>query len=84
MLVWLIIAITLAFLGIIELLLNFTIPFIELRIVLLFLLVMGMSYRLYIMERSGEKEALKQRIRELEDRRRELEMGEGISENNKR
>jgi len=83
MLIWLIIAITLAFLGIIELLLSFTIPFIELRIVLLFLLVLGMAYRLYIMERSGEKEALKQRIRELEDRRRELEMGEGISENNK-
>ena len=77
MLIWLIIAITLASLGIIELLLNFTIPFIELRIALLFLLVMGMAYRLYIMERSGEKEALKQRIRELEDRRRELEMGEG-------
>jgi len=77
LLIWLIIAITLASLGIIELLLNFTIPFIELRIALLFLLVMGMAYRLYIMERSGEKEALKQRIRELEDRRRELEMGEG-------
>jgi len=77
LLIWLIIAITLASLGIIELLLNFTIPFIELRIALLFLLVMGMAYRLYIMERSGEKEVLKQRIRELEDRRRELEMGEG-------
>jgi len=73
MLIWLIIAITLASLGIIELLLNFTIPFIELRIILLFLLVIGMAYRLYIMERSGEKEVLKQRIRELEDRRRELE-----------
>ncbi len=84
MLIWLIIAVTLALLGVIELLLKFTIPFIELRIVLLFLLIIGMAYRLYIMERSGEKEALKQRIRELEDRRRELEMGEGISENNKR
>ncbi len=77
MLIWLIIAVTLALLGVIELLLKFTIPFIELRIVLLFLLIMGMAYRLYVMERSGEKEALKQRIRELEDRRRELEMGEG-------
>ena len=77
MLIWLIIAVILALFGVIELLLKFTIPFIELRIVLLFLLVIGMAYRLYIMERSGEKEVLKQRIRELEDRRRELEMGEG-------
>lgn len=74
MLIWLIIATILAFLGVFELLLNFTIPFIELRIVLLFLLVMGMAYRLYIMERSGEKELLKQRIRDLEDKCRELEM----------
>ncbi len=78
MLIWLIIAIILAFLGVIELLLNFTIPFIELRVALLFLLILGMAYRLYIMERSGEKELLKQRIRELEDRRRELEMGKSI------
>ena len=54
MLIWLIISITLALLGVIELLLDFTIPFIELRIVLLFLLVLGMAYRLYMMERSGE------------------------------
>ena len=73
MLIWLIIAVILALFGVIELLLKFTIPFIELRIVLLFLLVIGMAYRLYIMERSGEKEVLKQRIRELEGRRRELE-----------
>jgi len=73
LLIWLIIAVILALFGVIELLLKFTIPFIELRIVLLFLLVIGMAYRLYIMERSGEKEVLKQRIRELEDRRRELE-----------
>ncbi|MDF1526566.1 MAG: hypothetical protein RRA15_03020 [bacterium] len=75
MLIWLIISITLALLGVIELLLDFTIPFIELRIVLLFLLVLGMAYRLYIMERSGERESLKSRIRELEDRIREKEMG---------
>jgi Tfp pilus assembly protein PilO len=75
LLIWLIIAVILAFLGVIELLLNFTIPFIELRVVLLFLLILGMAYRLYIMERSEEKESLKQRIRELEDRHRELEMG---------
>ncbi len=74
MLIWLIIAITLALFGVIELLLNFTIPFIELRIILLFLLVLGMAYRLYMMERSGEKESLKQRIRELEDRCRTLAM----------
>jgi Tfp pilus assembly protein PilO len=76
MLIWLIITIVLAFFGVIELLLNFTIPFIELRIILLFLLVLGMAYRLYIMERSSEKESLKQRIRELEDKCREAEMGE--------
>ena len=71
MLIWLIISITLALLGVLELLLDFTIPFIELRIVLLFLLVLGMAYRLYLMERSGERESLKSRIRELEDRIRE-------------
>ena len=75
MLIWLIISITLALLGVLELLLDFTIPFIELRIVLLFLLVLGMAYRLYMMERSGERESLKSRIRELEDRIREKEMG---------
>lgn len=75
MLIWLIISITLALFGVLELLLDFTIPFIELRIVLLFLLVLGMAYRLYIMERSGERESLKNRIRELEDKIREKEMG---------
>ena len=75
MLIWLIISITLALLGVLELLLDFTIPFIELRIVLLFLLVLGMAYRLYLMERSGERESLKSRIRELEDRIREEEIG---------
>ena len=78
MLIWLIIATTLAFFGVIELLLNFTIPFVELRVALLFLLVLGMVYRLYIMERGGEKESLKKRIRELEDKCRELEMGKTI------
>jgi Tfp pilus assembly protein PilO len=71
MLIWLIISITLALLGVLELLLDFTIPFIELRIVLLFLLVLGMAYRLYMMERSGERESLKNRIRELEDKIRD-------------
>lgn len=76
MLFWLFIAIALAIFGIFELVLNFTIPFVELRTILLFLLVMGMSYRIYLMEQSGEKENMKTRIRELEDKLRELEMGQ--------
>ena len=59
MLVWLLIAIALAILGVIELLLNFTIPFVEYRTIILFLLILGMSYRIYNMERSGEKENMK-------------------------
>ncbi|UCF89433.1 MAG: hypothetical protein JSV70_04145 [bacterium] len=74
MLFWLIIAISLAIFGLIEMLLHFTMPFVELRTILLFLLVMGMSYRIYLMERGGEKERLKTRVRELEDRLREMEM----------
>jgi len=74
MLFWVIIAILLAIFGVVELLLNFTIPFTELRTILLFLLVLGMSYRMYLMERGGEKETLKNRVRELEDKIRELEM----------
>ena len=58
-----------------EILVGFTIPFVELRTTLLFLLVIGMSYRIYLMERSGEKEELKRKVRELEDKVRELEMG---------
>lgn len=73
MLIWLIITVALALLGVVELMLNFSIPFIELRVLLLFLLILGMSYRLYLMERSSEKESLRQRIRELEERCRELE-----------
>ena len=75
MLFWLIIAISLAIFGIVEILLHFTMPFVELRTILLFLLVMGMSYRIYLMERGGEKESLKKKVRELEDKLRELEMG---------
>ena len=74
MIFWLIIAIALAIFGVIEIVLNFTMPFVELRTILLFLLVMGMSYRIYLMEQGGEKESLKNRVRELEDRLRELEM----------
>ena len=75
MLIWLIIAVALALLGVVELLLNFSIPFIELRVSLLFLLILGMAYRLYLMERVSEKESLKKQILELEDRCRELEEG---------
>ena len=75
MLLWLMIGMALAILGIVELLLNFTIPFTELRTVLIFLLVLGMSYRLYLMERGGEKETLNRRILELEEKCRELETG---------
>jgi hypothetical protein len=74
MLFWLIIAIALAIFGVLEIVLNFTIPFVELRTILLFLLIMGMSYRIYLMEKGGEKEDLKNKVRELEDKLRELEM----------
>ena len=74
MLFWLIIAIVLAIFGVIEIILNFSMPFVELRTILLFLLVMGMSYRIYLMEIGGEKENLKNRVRELEDKLRELEI----------
>ena len=75
MLFWLIIAIILGVLGVVEIFLNFTIPFNELRTVLLFLLIIGMSYRIYLMEQGGEKENLKKKVRELEDKLREKEMG---------
>ena len=74
MLFWLIIAIALAVFGVLEIVLHFSIPFVELRTVLLFLLILGMSYRIYLMELGGEKEDLKRRVRELEDKLRELEM----------
>ncbi len=75
MLVWLMIAIALGTLGILEYLLGFTIPFPLARTVMVFLLILGMSYRIYAMERSGEKETLKDQIRKLEDQVRELQMG---------
>ena len=74
MLLWLIIGIALAVFGVIEIMLNFTLPFVELRTIILFLLVMGMSYRIYLMEQGGEKENLKNKVRELEDKLRQLEM----------
>ena len=75
MLFWLLISIVLAVFGVVELFLEFTIPFTELRTVLLFLIVLGMSYRIYLMEQGGEKENLKTKVRELEDKLREVEMG---------
>ncbi|MDF1526156.1 MAG: hypothetical protein RRA15_05335 [bacterium] len=75
MLLWLMVGIALAVFGVLEIMLNFTMPFVELRTILLFLLVMGMSYRIYLMERGGEKEKLKNKVRELEDKLRQLEMG---------
>lgn len=74
MLFWIIIAIVLAVFSVIEVPLGFSIPFLELRAILLFLLVIGMSYRIYVMEKGGEKERLKKKVRELEDKLRELEM----------
>jgi len=74
MIFWLLIAIILAIFGVIEILLNFTMPFVALRTILLFLLVIGMSYRIYLMEQGGEKENLKRKVRELEDKLREREM----------
>ena len=75
MLFWLMISIALAVFGVFELFLDFAIPFTELRTVLLFLLVLGMSYRIYLMEQGGEKEDLKDKVRKLEDKLREMEMG---------
>ncbi len=71
MLVWIIIALILAFMTIFEMLLGFTIPFPALRSTVLFLVVLGMTYRIHIMDKGGEKETLKNRIRELEDKIRE-------------
>lgn len=55
---WMIISISVVVLEAVELFLNFSIPFIELRIVLFFLLVLGMAYHLYLIERTSEKELL--------------------------
>lgn len=71
MLIWIIIALILAFLTLAEQALGFTIPFPALRSSGLFLVILGMTYRIYIMQRIGEKEAMKGRIRELEDKARE-------------
>jgi len=71
MLIWIIIALILAFLTLAEVALGFTIPFVALRSSALFLVILGMAYRIYIMQRMGEKEDMKRRIKELEDKARE-------------
>lgn len=55
---WMIISIALVLFEVLELFLNFTIPFIGLRIILLSLLVLGMAYRMYMTEQAGEKKLL--------------------------
>ena len=75
MLVWLLIAIALAFVSVLELILGFSIPFLGLRATIIFLLVIGMSYRIYLMERDAEKEGLRDKVRELEDKLRAKELG---------
>jgi len=55
MYIWLGIMLALAFLGIVEAMVNFTIPFLALRSVILFLLVLGMSYSFYNLERKEKK-----------------------------
>ena len=54
MLIWLTIAILLAMLGVVEMLLDFTIPFTGLRTILLLPLVLGMDYCLYLKVRGEE------------------------------
>ncbi len=54
MIIWLMIAIVLAILGIVDGVLNYASPIGLMRTVMLFLLVLGMSYRIYVREKSGE------------------------------
>ncbi len=56
MYIWLGIMLALAFLGIVEAVVNFSIPFLALRSVILFLLVLGMSYSYYNLEKGRDKE----------------------------
>jgi hypothetical protein len=53
MLIWLILAIVLGFLGIMEYLMGFSVPFPLLRTVMIFLIIIGMSYRIYQGEGPG-------------------------------
>jgi len=45
---WLAVLMLLAFVGLIEAMLGFTIPFLAFRSIILFLLVLGISYNLYV------------------------------------
>jgi len=62
MLIWLTIAILLAMLGVVEMLLGFTMPFTGLRTILLFLLVLGMAYSLYLKERGVKQVMIRKKI----------------------
>ena len=55
MYIWFGIALALAFGGLIETLLGFDIPFIAFRSMILFLLVLGMTYTYYRQEQSEEQ-----------------------------
>jgi hypothetical protein len=76
MIFWLLVAIALALLGVVEILVGFSIPFTSMRTIILLLLVMGMGYRMYSMEKSGEKEDLKQKIRDLQNQLTEKEIAQ--------
>ena len=60
MYIWFSIALLLAFSGLVETMLGFDIPFLVLRSIILFLLVLGMAYTYYKQEQSsgsGRREA---------------------------
>lgn len=80
MLLWIVvILIAVIFQIIIDLLMWFgTYPFINIQVrtyfdIVFLLIILGMLYRILFMQRKGEKEKLKERIRELEERIKELE-----------
>ena len=52
---WLVVLMFLAFMGLIEAMLDFTIPFLAFRSIILFLLVLGISYNQYVSD-NGAKE----------------------------
>ncbi len=53
---WLAVLMLLAFLGLIEAMLGFTIPFLAFRSIILFLLVLGIAYNQYVSD-NGTKNA---------------------------
>ncbi len=56
MIFWLAVVMLLAFLGLIEAMLGFTIPFLAFRSIILFLLVLGIAYNQYVSD-NGAKNA---------------------------